>query len=131
MAELGYPTTPEALTKRIAAMAQYPGDGTLVAEVEGRIVGLVAFHSFPMLHRPGRLGRITALVVSAAVRGRGVGSQLLSAAESHLCANGCARLEVTSGEQRSDAHRFYVARGYHEQRVRFVKDPATERPRDP
>jgi ribosomal protein S18 acetylase RimI-like enzyme len=125
MAELGYPTTSDALAERVAAVAANPDDGVLIAEEEGNILGLVAVHSYEMLHRPGRLGRITALVVSASSRGRGVGSQLLSAAESHLRALGCIKLEVTSGEQRSEAHEFYAARGYREQRVRFVKIPAT------
>jgi GNAT superfamily N-acetyltransferase len=124
MAELGYPTTPAALAERVAAVAASPDDGVLIAEEEGNILGLVAVHSFEMLHRPGRLGRITALVVAASARGRGIGSQLLSAAEDHLRANGCIKLEVTSGEQRSDAHAFYAARGYREQRVHFVKSPA-------
>jgi ribosomal protein S18 acetylase RimI-like enzyme len=74
-----------------------------------------------MIHRPGRLGRITSLVVAATARGRGVGKNLLTAAERHLRANGCVKLEVTSGEQRSSAHDFYAANGYKEERVRFTK----------
>jgi ribosomal protein S18 acetylase RimI-like enzyme len=93
--------------------------------VQGTVLGLVAVHSFEMLHRAGRIGRITALVVSASAQGRGIGTELLSAAESHLREHGCMQLEVTSGEQRAAAHAFYGRRGYREKRVRFVKDPAT------
>ena len=125
MAELGYPTDAASFAERIAAISANPDDGVLIAEDEGNIVGLVAVHSFEMLHRPGRLGRITALVVSASARNRGVGRQLLSAAESHLRANGCIKLEVTSGEQRPEAHGFYAAHGYEEQRIHFVKSSAT------
>jgi ribosomal protein S18 acetylase RimI-like enzyme len=125
MAELGYPTDSASFAARFAAVSANPEDGVLVAEEAGGIVGLVSVHSFEMLHRPGRLGRITALVVSASARSRGVGSQLLSAAESHLRANGCVKLEVTSGEHRPEAHAFYIAQGYEEQRVHFVKASAT------
>jgi ribosomal protein S18 acetylase RimI-like enzyme len=125
MTELGYPTDATSLEKRIAAVSANPDDRVLVAEENGDILGLIALHSFEMLHRPGRLGRITALVVSASARNRGVGRQLLSAAENHLCDLGCIKLEVTSAEQRSQAHGFYAAHGYQEQRVRFVKSPAT------
>jgi GNAT superfamily N-acetyltransferase len=121
MAELGYPTNAAALAERVAAISANPDDGVLIAEEEGAISGLVAVHSFEMLHRPGRLGRITALVVSASARRRGVGRQLLSAAEDHLRAIGCVKLEVTSGEQRAEAQDFYAAHGYQEQRVHFVK----------
>jgi ribosomal protein S18 acetylase RimI-like enzyme len=125
MAELGYPTGSVSFAERVTAVSANPDDRVLVAEEEGNILGLVAVHSFEMLHRPGRLGRITALIVSASARNRGIGRQLLNAAESHLRANGCVKLEVTSGEQRQEAHAFYAALGYEEQRVHFVKSSAT------
>jgi GNAT superfamily N-acetyltransferase len=125
MAELGYPIDAASFAERVAAVSANPDDGVFLAEDEGPILGLVAVHSFEMLHRPGRLGRITALVVSASARNRGVGRRLLNAAESHLRAHGCVKLEVTSGEQRADAHGFYTAHGYVEQRVHFVKSSAT------
>jgi ribosomal protein S18 acetylase RimI-like enzyme len=125
MAELGYPTDAASFGARLAAVSANREDVVLVAEEAGSIVGLVAVHSFEMLHRPGRLGRITALVVSASARSRGVGRQLLSAAESHLRASGCVKLEVTSGEHRPEAHAFYAAQGYEEQRVHFVKPCGT------
>lgn len=124
MAELGYPTTDEALLARIAAVRANADDDVLLAEEAGMVVGLVAIHSFEMLHQPGRLGRITALIVSPSARRRGVGRRLLLAAESRLRASGCIKLEVTSGEARSGAHGFYAAHGYVEQRVHFVKNPA-------
>ena len=125
MAELGYPTTADAFAERFAALCTNPHNAVLVAEAQGSILGLVSVHSFEMLHRPGRLGRITALVVASSARGHGVGTRLLKAAEDHLQNNGCTVLEVTSGYQRADAHAFYAARGYQEKRVRFVKSPAT------
>lgn len=125
MAELGYPTNADSFTERFAALSTNPHSAVLVAEAQGSIVGLVAVHSFEMLHRPGRLGRITALVVASSARGRGVGTDLLKAAEDHLRQSGCTILEVTSNDRRADAHAFYAARGYHEKRVRFVKNPAS------
>jgi len=121
LAELGYPTTEADLGERLKAIATNPDDAVLVAAEDGNILGLVSVHSFEMIHRPGRLGRVTALVVAAAARGRGVGAELLGAAEAHLRAKGCVKLEVTSGEQRSPAHDFYAAKGYTEERVRFTK----------
>jgi GNAT superfamily N-acetyltransferase len=124
MVELGYPTTAGALGERIAAVTSNPGDAVLIAEEAGEVLGLVALHSFEMLHRAGRLGRITALVVAENARRRGVGGKLLRAAESQLLSIGCTMLEVTSAEQRRDAHDFYAAHGYREYRARFIKNPA-------
>ena len=123
--ELGYPTTADAFAERFEALCTTPHSAVLVAEAQGCIVGLVSVHSFEMLHRSGRLGRITALVVASSARGHGVGSRLLEAAEEHLQQSGCTMLEVTSNDRRSDAHAFYAARGYREKRVRFVKSPAS------
>ena len=121
LAELGYPTTEADLGERLKAIATNPDDAVLVAAEDGNILGLVSVHSFEMIHRPGRLGRITSLIVAASARGRGLGTNLLAAAEKHLRANGCVKLEVTSGEQRSSAHDFYASNGYKEERVRFTK----------
>jgi ribosomal protein S18 acetylase RimI-like enzyme len=121
LAELGYPTTEADLGERLKAIATNPDDAVLVAAEDGNILGLVSVHSFEMIHRRGRLGRITSLIVAASARGRGLGTNLLAAAEKHLRAYGCAKLEVTSGEQRSSAHDFYAANGYKEERVRFTK----------
>lgn len=125
MAQLGYPVSAEGLAERFAAVAANPDDAVLVAVEDGAIQGLVAVHSFEMLHRPGRLGRITALIVAESARGRGIGSELMGAAESHLRSCGCIQLEVTSAEQRTDAHGFYAALGYREKRVRFFKPVVT------
>jgi GNAT superfamily N-acetyltransferase len=123
MAELGYPTTESALAERLSAVCANPDDAVLVAEEDGAILGLIALHSFEMLHRPGRLGRITALVVDASAQARGVGTKLLDAAEARFRELGCIQFEVTSAEQRAGAHAFYQARGYFEKRLRFVKMP--------
>ena len=64
MSELGYPVAPEAFAARLAAVIGNPDDAVLVADEGGTLVGLVAVHSFEMLHKPGRLGRITALIVA-------------------------------------------------------------------
>jgi GNAT superfamily N-acetyltransferase len=61
------------------------------------------------------------MVVTRDAQGRGVGRQLLREAERRARTGGAARLEITSGSQRSDAHAFYKACGYSDGTVRFVK----------
>ena len=120
VAELGYPTEPATALQRLDD-ATKAGDCVLVAVHHSRVIGLALLHRTPFLHRPPD-GRISTLVVSEDYRGRGVGSRLLKAAESVFRDWQCKRVEVSSGAQRQDAHRFYVREGYSEQPKRFIKE---------
>ena len=62
-----------------------------------------------------------ALVVTTSAQGRGLGRQLLREAERRARAAGAARIELTSGSQRADAHAFYKACGYSDGTLRFIK----------
>ncbi len=124
--ELGYPTTADAITERSATLTAHGLGRVIVAEERGRIVGVATLSTIHTLHRPGGgVCRITALVVSGDARGLGVGRSLVYEIERHAAATGCARVEVTSAQQRTDAHQFYWRLGYRETPKRFVKDLPT------
>lgn len=118
--ELGYPSELETLTTRFAAFAAR-GEMALLAEREGKVLGLATLHITPVLHRAGAVGRVTALVVTEAARGSGAGAALMREAESRLKAAGCVLLEVTSNKKRTDAHAFYERIGYEATSLRFGK----------
>jgi GNAT superfamily N-acetyltransferase len=62
------------------------------------------------------------LVVEAAHRSQGIGARLLDHLE-HLARDAGARcVELDSGHQRTDAHRFYRARGYRDTGLKLRKD---------
>ena len=117
--ELGYPTTAAIARERFNDLTE-AGDCLLVAVDQAKVIALVVLHRTRFLHRPAD-GRIATLVVSDAYRGRGVGGQLLEAAEAIFRQWGCERIEVSSGAQREAAHRFYIRAGYSEQPKRFIK----------
>jgi GNAT superfamily N-acetyltransferase len=52
------------------------------------------------------------LVTDAAHRSGGVGTALLTELERRAAALGCRVLELDSGHQRTDAHRFYLREGF-------------------
>jgi GNAT superfamily N-acetyltransferase len=52
------------------------------------------------------------LVTDASSRSTGVGAALLGQLESVAATRGCAVLELDSGHQRVDAHRFYLREGF-------------------
>lgn len=124
--QLGYPQDDRAATAaRIRAWADDPASAAYVADADGDLLGIVAVHVCPFFEREGSWARITALVVSDRTRGRGVGSRLVAAAESFATDHGCLRIEVTSADRRSEAHRFYRGRGYTDQTgrsSRFLRD---------
>jgi GNAT superfamily N-acetyltransferase len=121
LSELGYPSGAEAIARRISACAELPGLSIVVASMDERVVGVVAVHCVPTLISDAALGRITALVVSNEVRGRGVGRQLVEEAEAFAREQGCERMELTSGDHRPGAHAFYERLGYAVEARRFIK----------
>lgn len=123
LAELGYPVDETTLAKRFDAFAEQ-GEKALVAERDGRIIGLLTLHVTPVLHRAGSVGRITTLVVEEAHHGQGVGRALVDDAERQLWEKGCVLIEVTSNKKRTDAHAFYEKLGYEQTSYRFAKTRA-------
>jgi len=93
----------------------------VVARVGGVVSGLIALDFMYYLPLGTTTCRITALVVSSATRGQGLGRQLLREAERRARTAGAARLELASGSQRTDAHAFYRACGFSDGTLRFIK----------
>jgi GNAT superfamily N-acetyltransferase len=106
LAQLGYPTEPAAVGQRLERL-QIVGDRILVAEVDGRAVGLAHLQVTPALERDRPAARIGALVVDDAHRGHGLGRALVRALEDEARLRGCGLLFVTTSERRDDAHAFY------------------------
>lgn len=120
---LGYPASPEEAVRRLGRLEDTGLDQVLVAEGPGALVGLLALHITPvLLHEPGPVGRITALVVDPAHQRAGVGAQLLGAAEQLLRKAGCTLVEVGSNSRRADAHAFYLDQGYQQSHGLFRKE---------
>jgi GNAT superfamily N-acetyltransferase len=94
----------------------------LVAEVDGEVVGVcqvIVFQHFQ--HAGGWCGEIESVHVRSDMRSRGVGAQLLAAAEELARERGCYRIQLTSRNVREDAHRFYLANGYDQTSQGFKK----------
>ncbi|MEO8810592.1 MAG: GNAT family N-acetyltransferase [Rhodanobacter sp.] len=112
MGELGYQVASQHVLASLLAMRSSATDQALVAAADGRVVGCISLHAMPLVHREGKLGRITSLVVASGQRGQGIGAALLGAGHAWFRAAGCVKFEVTSGDRREGAHRFYQRHGY-------------------
>jgi GNAT superfamily N-acetyltransferase len=121
LAQLGYPSAPADVVRRLERLAEDASNRVLVAEVQGSVVGLASAYVRPLIHHDAGFVRIACLIVDERGRNRGVGRALVQAVESWAGEHGCDVAEVTSGNQRVDAHRFYEGLGYAEKRKRFVK----------
>jgi ribosomal protein S18 acetylase RimI-like enzyme len=64
---------------------------------------------------------MTTLVISSKFQRYGIGRRLIAEAEMLAWEHGCGRIEITSGDQRGDAHAFYEAVGYEQVSRRFIK----------
>ena len=121
LSELGYPCDRLEAAQRIAAIIENDRQALVVARSEGVVSGLVALDFMYYLPLGTTTCRITALVVTPTARGQGLGRQLLREAERRARTGGAARLELTSGSQRTDAHAFYKACGFGDGTLRFIK----------
>ncbi|HZD44505.1 MAG TPA: GNAT family N-acetyltransferase, partial [Acidobacteriaceae bacterium] len=109
--ELGYPVGARALLTRMQQMAGDRNRAVLVACLDGEVVGWIDLSvEYHLQSEPAAL--IGGLVVSEAVRGRGIGRQLCVAAEDWACGLGIPRLRVRSNAVRERAHAFYLRDGY-------------------
>ncbi len=120
--QLGYEVTPGKVAERLEAMHAEGRAVLLLAEIDNAVVGCLSTSVMHVLHRPAPVGRISMMVVEEAVRGRGIGTALVRAAEASLAAQGCYMIEVTSNVRRTEAHRFYERLGYERTSVRLAKD---------
>ena len=118
---LGHPTTANEIAARWAQWAAEGNDALVADRGDGTLAGLATLHRTRVLHRPAPVGRITALVVDAAERGRGIGRALVAAAEERLTRDGCILLEITSNLRRTDAHAFYERIGYARTSLRLAR----------
>jgi GNAT superfamily N-acetyltransferase len=121
MTELGYPATPEQLRRRMARIAGNHDYATLVAEVDGEVVGMMGMQRGWAYEHDRPLVRILALVVSERMRGRGVGARLVAAAEAWADERGAYAVHLTTSLHRDDAHRFYERLGFERTGWRYVR----------
>ena len=120
--QLGYEVTEAQVAERLTDMER-EGRLVLVADLDGEVVGCLSTSVMRVLHRPAPVGRISMMVVDSAVRGRGIGAELVRSAEEALVAGGCQLVEITSNLARIDAHRFYERLGYQRTSVRLAREP--------
>lgn len=111
LAELDHPTSAAEVPGRLTAVLGDGGAVLLAEDAASTPLGLLCIAKHVVLHAPGPVAYITALVTTSDARRLGVGRALVAAAKVWAEQHGCSRLSVTSAERRADAHAFYPACG--------------------
>jgi GNAT superfamily N-acetyltransferase len=118
---LGYPTNAREMKSRLQEIFADPTYTTLVAELDGAVVGMAGACLARFYEKPGLYARLVALVVSDAGSGRGAGAALVRAVEKWGAAKDAGEIFLNSGVQREVARGFYEKLGYRVTGVRFSK----------
>jgi GNAT superfamily N-acetyltransferase len=92
--------------------AVHDRDADVLLALDGEwIVGLASVYADILSIRYGPRCWLQDLVVTASHRGRVIGARLVDAATEWARERGCTHLELSSGDGRKDAHRFYLSQG--------------------
>jgi GNAT superfamily N-acetyltransferase len=120
--ELGYPTTTEQMLKRLEAASVESRQRIFVAELDS-VVGWI--HVALVLSLLSELSaEIRGLVVDELHQGAGIGSQLVTIAETWARERGCARIRVRTNVLREKAQVFYNRLGYQVTKRQAIFDKA-------
>jgi len=111
LAQLGYDMTADELAARVRDVLSTPDHAVLIAEIEGRVAGLMHVFARPAIENP-REAVVQAIVVGQAHRRAGVGCRLMAAAERWGSERDCRSVVLSSNVARTPAHAFYAALGY-------------------
>lgn len=123
MDQLGYPTTEEKMAIRFDALAAHPSYHTLIAESDGKVVGMAGLCLSLSHELDGYYVRLVAFVVDLNYRRIGIGKRLLLASEEWAKDQGASAITLNSGnrEERKAAHQFYIDSGYASKSTGFIK----------
>jgi GNAT superfamily N-acetyltransferase len=109
-----------AYIRAFDAIDRDPNQTLLLAELDGRVVGMLQVTFIPGLSRRGAWrANIEAVRVDSSVRRRGIGGWLMSRALENARKRGCRLAQLTSDRRRSEAHRFYERLGFTDSHIGY------------
>ena len=95
------------------AIAADPNQILAAAELNGAVIGTLQLTFIPGLSFRGAWrGLIEAVRIADGLRGKGYGEQLIDWAVARCHERGCFMAQLTSSNERTDAHRFYERLGW-------------------
>jgi GNAT superfamily N-acetyltransferase len=109
--QLGYPLPEEVVRRRCEQVLATAGHRILVAQLDGRVVGMLHVFERPALEKPPE-AVVQSLVIDSDHRGKGIGAVLMRAAEAWAQGRGLASTALYTRVDRSASRAFYERLGY-------------------
>lgn len=119
--DLGYECSGEFVASRLKNI-DGRREAVYVAKIDGTVVGYIHAEIYNTLYFEPMIN-ILGIAVSSDYRRQGIGRALLSRTEEWGKENGVKFVRLNSGGSRKEAHNFYRAMGYDDEKmqVRFLK----------
>lgn len=85
----------------------------VVAEMDGKVIGTMQITFTPSISfQGGRRATVESVRVDEALRGRGIGREMMLWAIERAKEKNCISMQLTTNIERTDAHRFYENLGF-------------------
>ncbi|MEM7355371.1 MAG: GNAT family N-acetyltransferase [Acidobacteriota bacterium] len=104
---------PPSYSEAFVAISADPHNELLVAEREGRVVGVLQLTLIPNLtYEGGWRAQIEGVRVAVEARGHGIGRALMDEAITKARSAGCRLVQLTTDKRRPEALKFYESVGF-------------------
>lgn len=92
----------------------------LVVEESCEVIAFASLHIQQLLHHSKDVGEIQELIIKDGLRGKGIGSKLITKLKEISQENNCELIEVCCNKKRLDTHRFYEQSGFKQSHYKFT-----------
>lgn len=104
---------PDSYLKAFREIEADPNNELIVAEIDGQVVGTLQLTLTPSISfQGGKRCTVESVRVDAAHRGSGIGREMMLWAIERAKEKGCVSMQLTTNNERTDAHRFYERLGF-------------------
>ncbi len=104
---------PESYVKAFRDIDADGNNELIVAEIDGEVVGTLQLTFTPSLsYQGGKRCTVESVRVDNALRGKGIGREMMLWAIDRAKEKGCVSMQLTSHNTRTRAHRFYEKLGF-------------------
>ncbi|CAI8784433.1 GNAT family N-acetyltransferase [Methylococcus capsulatus] len=110
--EADFTFDPDRQRRGLALLIGSSADRVLVAECEGRVIGMCSVQTLISTAEGGPVGLVEDMVVARAFRGKGIGRRLLGEIERWAADAGLTRLQLLADRTNEPALTFYDRRGW-------------------